>query len=284
MSRLPLHDAPGALTREQRHALEAQAAAYALDALDDEETAQFEPHLARCGLCRQLVAEAVTVVSHLPNLVRPEEAPHALRERVVAAARAQMETPAPAKPQPIAAAGGWRAAGLRRLWWQRFRSRGEPALEWAAAALLLCTLGLGTWNVSLRQQAQAQAARAAEYEAVLEAAAGGRVVTLMPASAAAPRNARAALIIPPAGSGEAPGLVISNLAPPAPDRSYQLWLIDGQTPRDAGVFRSRGATAEIVPVQGDPRRARGAAITVEPAGGSRAPTAPPILAAPLPPL
>ncbi len=283
VSSLPPRHEPGALTREQRHALEGQAAAYALNALEADEAAQFEQHLATCGLCRQLVAEAVTVVSHLPSLVRPEETSQALRERVVAAARGQTEEPTAAEPQPAAAAAGRRAAGLRRPWWQRLRSRGEPALEWAAAALLLCTLGLGTWNVSLRQQAQAQAARAAEYEAVLEAAAGGQVVTLMPASAAAPRNARAALIIPPAGSGEAPRLVVSHLEPPATDRSYQLWLIDGQTPRDAGVFRSRGAAAEIVPVHGDPRRASAAAITIEPAGGSRAPTAPPILAAPLPP-
>jgi len=283
VSRLPLHDAPGVLTTDQRHALEAQAAAYALDALDDEETAQFEQHLATCSLCRQLVAEAVIAVSYLPSLVGPHEASQVLQERMLAAARAHPEACAPAERRLVPATAERRESERRRPWWQRLRPGGEPALAWATVVLLLCMLGLGTWSASLRQQVQVQAARAAQYEAALETVAGGRVVALAPASAAAPRTARVALIVPPAGSGEPPRLVISNLAPPAPDRSYQLWLIDGQTPRDAGVFRSRGATAEIVPVQGDPSRATAAAITIEPAGGSRAPTAPPILAALLPP-
>ncbi len=79
VSSLPPRHEPGALMPEQRHALEAQAAAYTLNALGEDEAAQFEQHLATCSLCQQLVAEAATAVAYLPSLVRPEEASPALR-------------------------------------------------------------------------------------------------------------------------------------------------------------------------------------------------------------
>ena len=78
------HD-PGALSPAQQEALQAQAAADALGALDSDEAAIFERHLAICAHCRRLSDGFRHTVSYLPDLVHPVVAPPALKARVLAA-------------------------------------------------------------------------------------------------------------------------------------------------------------------------------------------------------
>jgi hypothetical protein len=64
-----------------------------------------------------------------------------------------------------------------------------------------------------------------------------------------------------------------------PNKSYELWLIAGATPIPAVVFNTDEAGNAVVEIQslpdaGTPQKF---AITVEPAGGSKAPTTTPIL-------
>src|SRR5262249_10516752 len=66
-----------------------QAAPFALDALDPDERAAFETHLAGCERCRRELAELEEVVGALAYVNDGPAPPPALRERIVAAARAE---------------------------------------------------------------------------------------------------------------------------------------------------------------------------------------------------
>ncbi len=262
------HD-PDRLSAQERAALEGHAAAYALDALPAGEAAAFERHLATCALCRRLAAEFGATAGRLATAVAPAPAAPRLRARLLAAAERDLAPSTVAPPLP-------RVQEQRRPqpWFQRLGATG-----WLAAALLLCSVGLGVWNAALLRQAQTQRALLAEYESALAAAAEGRVVVLAPTEAApgSLRQGRLALIVAPT-SGES-RLIVTGLPPAPAERTYQLWLIAGGLPQDAGIFLGAAQAVETVPVRGDPARAEVVAVTVEPRGGSRAPTTQPIFTA-----
>jgi anti-sigma-K factor RskA len=59
-------------------------------------------------------------------------------------------------------------------------------------------------------------------------------------------------------------------------KTYQIWVIKGDTPQPSGLFESKGDSVAAVvenPVEG----ADAVAVTIEPEGGSRKPTTDPML-------
>jgi anti-sigma-K factor RskA len=295
------HDA-GALSPDEQAILEAHAAAFVLGALEEDEAAPFERHLPICAFCRQVVQEFSGVVSELAPPAETVTASPGLRDRLLTVVREELaadqagtgpaepaEASSLAPPPRVGAATASpapsRTSAPRRPFWRAW----PASATGLAAALLVCALGLGTWNVILQRQVQAQAAALAQYEATLAAAARGqlvRIVALAPAGEGGHENpaaqaAQVALVVPAPGAEAAPRLVILNLPPPPTERSYQVWLIEQGRPVDAGTFRGAAAPVAVVTVHGDPARAQAVAITVEPLGGSVAPTTPPLLAAQL---
>jgi hypothetical protein len=83
------------------------------------------------------------------------------------------------------------------------------------------------------------------------------------------------------------GLVLSGsrLPPPAPDTTYQLWLLTNAEPVNAGLFVP-DTTGRATLVLDQPPRVIGAVIgatvTIEPSGGRAAPSGPTLLARPAP--
>jgi hypothetical protein len=150
-----------------------------------------------------------------------------------------------------------------------------------AAALLVCSLGLGAWNVALQQQARQERAAAARYEAALAGAARGGYARIVPLGPTGPggQTGSVALALPVSGSTATAQLIVADLPAAPPQRSYQLWLIEGDTPRSAGTFQGGGETVTVLPVSGDPSGAQAVAVSVEPVGGSPAPTTSPFLLA-----
>ena len=67
-------------------------------------------------------------------------------------------------------------------------------------------------------------------------------------------------------------LVGSGLDDPGADRTYQLWAIEGSSPTSAGVFTpaTSGSVDQAVDAPSGSPRAWG--VTIEPRGGSPAPT------------
>lgn len=76
------------------------------------------------------------------------------------------------------------------------------------------------------------------------------------------------------GNGRAV-MVLSEIPDAGPARSYQLWSLGGPEPESMDVFESEGGrVTRLLDVKGE---AQQYAVTVEPEGGSKAPSSTPIL-------
>ncbi|MEO6463611.1 MAG: anti-sigma factor, partial [Candidatus Eisenbacteria bacterium] len=69
-------------------------------------------------------------------------------------------------------------------------------------------------------------------------------------------------------------LYASGLPRPPAGKDYQLWVIEGQTPRSEGVFpvNEQGRATHVLPEVPEPGGVGAFAVTLEPAGGVPQPT------------
>jgi anti-sigma-K factor RskA len=117
------------MTRMAQPEIHDLAAAYALDALDPEDRWTYERHLDTCDRCREEVAALRESAGELAYAAEEAEPPAELRDRILAAARAEPRTAT--------------VVPLRRRWL-------FPATAAAAAAAACAAVGLGLWANSLR--------------------------------------------------------------------------------------------------------------------------------------
>jgi anti-sigma-K factor RskA len=242
--------------------------AYAVDALDDAERADFERHLGQCPECRAELAGLQAAASEL-TLAEPATPPAALRDAVLAdIARVRPLPPltdTSARAVPADADADVVSLGTRRE--RRADGRGRLSRlafgAVAAAAAAVLALGALVWSpwesddptlTATEQVLQAEDAR--RYEQTV----GGARAT----------------IVRSASLGKAV-IVADGMAPAPEGKDYQLWL---QT-RDgamvsAGLLPRESAPTVTKMLEGDASQAIGAGITVEPAGGSPQPTSDPI--------
>jgi anti-sigma-K factor RskA len=243
--------------------------AYALGALEGEERAELDAHLARqCPVCTPEVERARWLVAQLAYLAPEAEPRPALREELLS------RIP-PAAPRPGGAIPVWVWVG-------------------AVAALLVLSLVLGNQlrvlqaelaELSLR--AAKERSRLAQLEAVYQdyqrvlailSAPGVRLVPLKAAPAALPELR--------AYWSERLGIVMTGEGLPslAADRAYQLWIVPkkGQ-PLSAGVFRpaTTGAVTHLSAAGARMADAAALAVTEEPATGSPQPTSSPLWVGPI---
>ncbi len=232
--------------------------AYAVDALDDAERAAFEAHLAGCETCSREVVELQATAARL-GAAESAGLPPSLRARVLAAT-ADL-------PQERAVTGQAEVVALRR----------RPltsVLAVAAAVLAVLTLALGAWATSLHRTNQELAARASDVTAVLTAADAAST------TGAVSTGGRATVVVSPS-LGRAV-FVGSALAQPGSGRTYQLWWIDpAGAARSAGTFTPGSDGSAVSALIGTPAGASTVGVTVEPSGGSTAPTTTPVLAVPV---
>lgn len=222
----------------------------ALGVLPEAEAAPIRRHLEQCDACREEFAELERVASLLPLAAEgPGPAP-ATREALLLRARAE----APRRPVPFPAARRW-VAGI------------------AAAFLLLAAGALGGWLLARSDGGEVPAADLAARDTLLAAAARGEAVR---ASGSGSTGVRADVLLAP-GAGLAAAAL--EALPPAPaGHVYQAWLIEGTTPRPAGLLE--GAGLLLLAPGGDLRTFTAFALTLEPAGGSPAPTTDPLVVVP----
>jgi anti-sigma-K factor RskA len=246
------HD-PARLTAAERERLEETLASYALGALADTEAQDVARHLTTCAACRALAAELGTAAALLPLACDAVEPAPDLKGRILAAVEAEREGPRqpsglPLPPEPPTA----REPGAGPV---RPRSRPWTRTPWtlATAALLLVCLGLGAWNLQLRQERSRQAEQLALYQ-----------------------TARQTWAL--AGTSAVPLLLVRGLPPPGPDRSYQVWLIRDGRPASARVLPAGAGIERPIELEQPLTGAQTVAITNEPAGGSPGPTGPILLA------
>jgi anti-sigma-K factor RskA len=245
--------------------------AYALGALDPQERASLEAHLASgCTDCAKSLGEARWLVSQLAYLAPEAQPSDMLRGRLLQTVRAETRAAKPSKS-----------------------SSAIPFWMWGAvAALLLFTLYTAWDTIQLNKQiaetnaqAQAEIAKRHELEEQFAIAQREAIILTDPRSVKIPLGTENKEMPNLDATWHAKlGIVVSGLNVPAPSgtRTLQLWLIpktkDGK-PIPSLTLRP-DADGKFVLLVANPPDAMDAtkalAITEEPAGGSQAPTTKPI--------
>lgn len=253
--------------------IHALSGAYAMDALDDLERAQFKRHLAQCPECAaevESLQEATAMLAETTAVAPPPE----LRARLLAEIKTVRPLPPLSAGQP--AADATRAPDQQSApesdqqadLTPTSHRTGRPWLRGlVAAAAVVALLGAGgavwqPWNNDSTSQNQISAAdrvlAAPDATTHTRRIAGGGEVTLV-------------------ASKSLNKFVVTTKDLPAltDDQVYEMWLQDaerGMVP--AGLMSASDAT---VVLDGNVANAVGAGITVEPAGGSSVPTSDPVV-------
>jgi anti-sigma-K factor RskA len=266
---------------------------YALDALEPDEAAAVEAHVAICPRCRAELDAHREMAAALGNTVvaLPPDLWDRIAERVaewsrddaddsavpVPFARAveppTLTSPAPASPAPPEGAGQppprfdrprsahppSRHGRERSARSARHRSATALAGVAAVAALLaFLTVSLVQANHQLgsAQQSLSDQSGTAEVQAALTTP-GHRLVSLR---SPAGRPVAEVVIVP-----DGRGYFVSSTMPALPaDQTYQLWAMFGDRPVSLGLMGSRPANIVFTVASGSPTQL---AVTVEPAGG-----------------
>ncbi|WP_353826839.1 anti-sigma factor domain-containing protein [Agromyces sp. SYSU T0242] len=267
---------PGAGNERIPEDLDALLAAYALDAVTDDERADVDARLASSPELRDRVREHREAASALAVATEPVAPPPGMRASIldrldevpqVGPEADPRPVPAPAAPAPVTPAEAPAARAepgpAERTARARWFARPGAVLAAAAAAVLLIAGavvgvnwgGPAGWGAQRQVQAIADAPDA-RSETV--ASAGGGDVTLV-WSEELGRSAVRAEDLPDVGS----------------EATYELWYIDESGAAPAGTFDPAGGAAYIV-LEGAFRPGVVVGMTVEPAGGSPAPTTEPV--------
>jgi anti-sigma-K factor RskA len=267
--------------------MQERAAAYALGALDENETRAFEGALRVDPELRALVSELRSVTEALAGTAPALEPPAAVKARLLLeiderrppAAKRVQDLPIGAPPvAPVAVP----AAASAHAW-----------IPWAvAAAMALVSLAFYWQSASLRAQLAAQAGHINELMASAELArtesadlrqtvaklresnrlASFRIALLDSLLAAAPKTVAVSVWDNDRQDGV---FIVRNLKPLPSDKDYQLWIIDPKypSPVDAGVFQvdAKGNVRQDFRAKLPIQTANQFAVTIERKGGATVP-------------
>ena len=228
------------MEREPIHSL---TAAYALDALEDREAAEFEQHLGGCTECREELADLQGTAASLAYALEGPAPPAALRERILVQARREDVNVIP------------------------LPSRRAFRVATAAAAIAACAaIGLGVWAASLSSELDERSAAPSDAALAVLADPGASHVAL--------EGADGTLVVAPSGDA---ALVVQSLEPLSEGRYYTAWVSpDGESMTHAGAFGADDAT-EVVSLTEPVPDGGLVAVTIEDRPDTDAPSADPII-------
>jgi anti-sigma-K factor RskA len=258
-----LHLKECALCRSQLGEIQGDLAAYAMTA----ET-QAPPSQARERLLRQVAEEKKIVpVERHEQHIEPVLYPRNSR-------MFQMDAPEEREPRrvaPFMAWAGWSVAAAVAV---------AAGLQFDQRKIEEQTLAVQTAQLN---QTAAQTARAKDLMQTLKDASAMQVSLHVPLTVGALPK-----LDPEAHATYVPGtgslvFVASHLDPLLPGKTYELWLLPamaGQAPVASGLFKpdANGNATVVMPDLPKGIAAKGFGVTVEDDGGSKAPTAPIVLA------
>jgi anti-sigma-K factor RskA len=268
-------------------------AEHALGALDAADARSLEAHLATCADCSAELARWLDTTATLAYAAPRVEPPLQLRSRLLENIRAEkQDAPRPATKEREDSSIDVRSEAKQapdksnliqmpeksRTRWNTMQRFGALAASLAFAAFIITLVVLWNRNRSMQaelaklskdlQTTQQQLKREREISEMFSAP-DTRVATLTGTEMAPRAQARLAYN----KSGNA--MMIVDGLPPAPaGKDYQIWFIADGKPLPGGVFKPDNAghveMHDQVPLQA--RSAAAFAITLEPQGGTPAPT------------
>jgi hypothetical protein len=274
------------------------APAYVLGALDRIEEDAVREHLETCPDAHAELAELGVGVAVLAESVPLVEPPAALKGRIMAAAKRDLEErmaagslvasrqdpvqaeqsePVRAAPRrsvrPRAETGerGGLGAFLASLF------RGSPAGLAMRGVAVVAIVALAGWNLTLQSELGRTRSYQVRVDEVLTLARlpGAQLALLTPAGSAGATGPSGVAVMPPSGTGR---LVMSGLRPTTGTQVYEAWaILEGQAPIPVGGF-TVGADGvgyfDAMPAAGPDSVV--VAITLEPGPNATAPTTDPV--------
>ena len=210
-------------------------AAYAIDALDEDERRAYEEHLSGCTRCREELAELSQTAALLAHGAPPATPPPELRERILAETRRTHR----ATVIPF-----------------RHRSRivvGVAAAVTAAAAAIAIAVGVQWASVSQD----------------LDEARNAVDVLADPAARSVPLEGANGRVV--VNSEREAALTVQRLRPAPNGQTYELWVIRDGTPRRAGLFEGDDEP-DVVLLEERVDEDATVAVTLEQDGGVDEPT------------
>ncbi|HEX3792347.1 MAG TPA: anti-sigma factor [Pseudonocardiaceae bacterium] len=236
--------------------------AYVLDAIEDDERADYERHIEECAECAREVAEFRATAARL-GAVAAISPPTQLHDRVRhEVARTRQDSPGRLRLVGAAADSGRRIRYRRRMW---------TVSAAAVVAFLAAGVSVGFainagHQLDITQHALSQAHASDAPISRLLAAPDVRM-----AGGSANGGSVTLLSSPSLHQGV---LLAQNLPAQPHDRNYQAWTITPAGFRSLGLLGGGGSATLSVPDLGT---GEDIGVTVEPAGGSSQPTTAPIM-------
>ncbi len=224
------------MTNQDKHEeIKSLVAAHVLGSVPPEERPYVRAHILACDECLAEADKYAEVASRLALSVEEVPLPAGFADRVVAAAGIES---APAR-QPVEAKRGWSLF---------------PKLAMATAAVVMAVFSFSyaELKLDLERQEQALASILSNDGGIDLKGPGGAAATVVPTE-----------------TGSA--FIAYGLADAPSDKTYQLWLMKGEVPVSAGTFDVDEGLAYFE-TSTNLDQYDGAAVTVEPAGGSLGPT------------
>ena len=225
-------------------------APYALDALEADDRARFEAHLAQCEQCRVELEGFLSTAARLGGAEATTPPPE-LRQRLLAMAAS---TP---QEHPVVTALS-QGSRIRRY---------APRLA-LAAAVAAAVVGIGGY-VAEHERAEDLSADRSNITAVMAA----EDATTSEGDATGGGEVRVIV----SKSHDAAVVVGASLPALDEDQTYQVWRMEDGKPTSAGLLGREPGVLYVDGVKG----AEAYAVSVEPSGGSRQPTSDPIAATPI---
>ena len=223
-------------------------AGYALDVLDADERWAYETHLASCERCREELTSFWETTEALALAASGPSPSPGLRDRILASAREERQVVVPIE--------------------SRRRRSSAPVLGVAAAVAAVVALAVGLWATQLSgdlDDARLALERERQAAAVL-ADPNARTVAL--------EAGEGRLVVNDEGNAV---LVVEGLDPAPQGKTYELWIIEGESAAPAGLFPGREGV-DVVGLDGTVDTGAVVAVTLEEAGGVEASQNDPIVA------
>ena len=278
--------------------------AYALNALDDDERLRFEGSLAYGHPTAQEARELAETAALLAAGATPVAPPPDLKARLMAqiATTPQLDAAQEAPPTPSDAGSPPKDAGspssvagspapapepeatVTAIGERRRRAPWPAPTRWlaaAAAALFVAAAGAGLWGLQVRQERD---------EALLQLAQAANAPTAVMGRILAAPDAKVREVSVPGGGTmlivhsqrEAVGGVMAvGMQAPPPGHVYELWLADEAGAMHPAGIMPGGDGATWNELRGGIGSSKALGVSVEPVGGSPAPTTEPIVVAEL---
>lgn len=234
---------------------------YALNGLDAADLAEFETHLQQSQATRDEVTELTDTAVLLGLAVEPVQPSAGLKASIMDQLDAHPQLPVAAASSAAFASPAGRKAQAR--WF----TRPVTALAAVAAAIALF-VGGGVVTTSLAQNSFAQ--QQADQLAAINSADDAQRASVDLADGGTATLVWSNTLLSSA-------LIVDGLAPLPADRTYELWYINDAGARPAGTFGVAGSGSTWRVLDGTMKAGDTVGVTVEPRGGSDAPTTDPVV-------